>query len=77
MVSISYGFRVGKSTTTDIIRETVEAISTVLKPKVLKIPDEQTWRDISVGFNERWNFPHCCGAIDGKHVSIIVSYFYI
>ncbi|XP_038056501.1 protein ALP1-like [Patiria miniata] len=31
-------------------------------------PDE--WRKISKGFEERWNFPNCCGAIDGKHVVI-------
>ncbi|CAH2018098.1 unnamed protein product [Acanthoscelides obtectus] len=26
--------------------------------------------DIQVGFHHRWNFPGCCGAIDGKHVVI-------
>lgn len=75
MVSLSYSFRVGKSTTTEIIRDTVEAIVAVLSPKVLKIPNEDDWKNISDGFNERWNFPHCCGAIDGKHVSIIVRIF--
>nr|CAH7719028.1 unnamed protein product [Callosobruchus chinensis] len=32
---------------------------------------EQDWRNISQSFEELWNFPHCLGAIDGKHVSII------
>lgn len=26
------------------------------------------WLDISRKFEEQWNFPHCLGAIDGKHV---------
>lgn len=72
MVSLSYSFRVGKSTTTEIICSTLEAIVAVLSPKVLKIPNEEDWKNISDGYNKRWNFPHCCGAIDGKHVSIIV-----
>ena len=28
------------------------------------------WSCIEVGFNMRWNFPKCIGAIDGKHVVI-------
>ena len=28
------------------------------------------WLEIAKGFQERWNFPHVCGAIDGKHVGI-------
>lgn len=31
---------------------------------------EQEWKFISKQFEERWNFPHCLGAIDGKHVEI-------
>ena len=31
-------------------------------------PDE--WRRITDKFGLRWNFHHCCGAIDGKHISI-------
>ena len=28
------------------------------------------WEKIVNGFNNRWNFPHCIGAIDGKHITI-------
>lgn len=30
----------------------------------------EEWQDIQVGFHSRWNFPSCCGAIDGKHITI-------
>lgn len=31
---------------------------------------EAGWKDIMSGFSTRWNFPRCCGSIDGKHVQI-------
>lgn len=39
------------------------------------------WKNISTEFNNRWNFPNCIGAIDGKHIAITPppesgSYFY-
>lgn len=33
--------------------------------------DESVWCDIANGFMTRSNFPHCVGAIDGKHVRLI------
>lgn len=30
----------------------------------------EEWNTTINGFNEKWNFPSCCGAIDGKHVLI-------
>ena len=31
---------------------------------------EEEWKGISEQFKCIWNFPHCIGAIDGKHVVI-------
>uniref|UniRef100_A0A1B6E0R6 DDE Tnp4 domain-containing protein n=1 Tax=Clastoptera arizonana TaxID=38151 RepID=A0A1B6E0R6_9HEMI len=42
---------------------------------------KEDWLEIAAGFENKWQFPHCLGAIDGKHVRIIPpkgsgSYFY-
>ena len=71
--SISYAFRVGKSTTSAVIKETINALWSLLKEKVLPAPNRDTWLESSHGFNQRWNFPNCIGAIDGKHIRIQVS----
>lgn len=31
---------------------------------------ENEWTDISKEFEVTWNFPHCVGCVDGKHVVI-------
>ncbi|KYN23210.1 hypothetical protein ALC57_04376 [Trachymyrmex cornetzi] len=67
MVSLSYQFRIGKSTVSKIILETTTAIWNVLQPIVLKQPTEHDWKRIAKEFNDKWNFVNCIGAIDGKH----------
>ncbi|XP_025163500.1 protein ALP1-like, partial [Harpegnathos saltator] len=70
MISLHYLYRVGKSTVPRIIVETTKALWQVLQPQVLPPPSVETWSKIAEDFENKWNFPNCVGAIDGKHVTI-------
>ena len=68
--TLSARFRVGVSTVHNIIVETCSAIWDILQPKVMPEPTRQDWIRIEQEFAERWNFPNCCGSLDGKHIMI-------
>ncbi|KAK5648040.1 hypothetical protein RI129_002932 [Pyrocoelia pectoralis] len=70
MTSISYNFRVGKQTVSTIIRDTCEAIWYSLKDKVFPLPTTENWKKIAKEFEDKWNFKHCIGALDGKHITM-------
>lgn len=70
MTSISYLFRIGVSTVSEIISETTDALWKVLVPICVAPPSEDKWMQIATNFGIKWNFPNCIGAIDGKHVII-------
>lgn len=66
--SIAFSFRLGHSTVTKIVEETSEALWKSLS-NYIKAPSTQNeWLKIASDFWELWNFPMCCGAIDGKHI---------
>ena len=33
---------------------------------------EEEWKEVVQGFSNKWNFHHCCGCIDDKHVTMQV-----
>lgn len=41
-----------------------------MQPTYLPEPTLQTWESVASRFEQRWQFPHCVGALDGKHVVI-------
>lgn len=74
MSSIAFAFRIGHSTASVIIADTCECLWNVLQNEMF-VPSEDGWKDIAKEFYTRWNFPHCIGAIDGKHVVVQVNIF--
>ncbi|XP_071574589.1 uncharacterized protein [Temnothorax nylanderi] len=70
MASIAYAFRIGISTVSKIISETCEVLWNTLHESVFPEINEENWLKIANDFETKWNFPHCIGAIDGKHVVI-------
>lgn len=67
---LSFTFRMGATTVSAIVRETVKAIWDVLQPIHMKSPTENAFKLIAKDFFDKWNFPNCIGAIDGKHIRI-------
>ena len=71
MQTVSFSYRVGHTTVAKIIHKTCTAIWDALMPVYLTAPStEKAWKKISDDVFSLWNFPHCIGAIDGKHVVI-------
>ena len=56
--SLKYQSRISRKAVSYIIDEFCKVIVTVLSGTYLKFPS----------FKEKWNFPHCIGAVYGKHI---------
>jgi DDE superfamily endonuclease len=59
----------GKSSCSNIILEVCEAIWQGLADYI-KQPNQEEFKEIAERFFVRWNFPHCIGAVDGKHIKL-------
>lgn len=67
---LSFSFRMGVSTVSNIVKETVEALWEVLQPIHMPVPTVKHFENIARDFEVMWNYPNCIGCIDGKHVRI-------
>ncbi|XP_064464983.1 uncharacterized protein LOC135376409 [Ornithodoros turicata] len=67
---IAMAYRVGIETSREAVHLTCVALWNRLKDLHMMPPKESQWRSIAGGFSERWNFPNCTGAVDGKHIRI-------
>lgn len=67
---MSMSYRISPSAIGKILRETMTALCTSLEPDYLSPPTKERWIEIEKEFDDKWNFPNCCGAIDGKHIRI-------
>jgi len=54
-----------------LVREVCTALYEEFRREAFPLPSTPAqWKEVARGFSERWNFHHCLGAIDGKHVMI-------
>ncbi|XP_049764668.1 uncharacterized protein LOC126093298 [Schistocerca cancellata] len=66
---LAYSTRIANNTLSRMIPETLMAIASVLGDNAIQCPrDPAEWKVIEDGFHSLWQFPHCIGALDGKHV---------
>lgn len=68
---LHYSYRLGISTVSKIVREVCRSIWSVMRLECIPVPTKQDWETISENFEKRANFPHCLGAVDGKHIRIV------
>ena len=68
--SIASSYRISPSVVSRAINEVCAAIWEKLSEiGFLRAPHNPTyWKQISSEFDQKWNFPHALGAIDGKHI---------
>ena len=65
-------FKISRMSISSIIMETCNAIYNSFKDEYLKLPQTaEEWKDLAKKTEERWQFPNCIGAADGKHIPIL------
>ena len=70
--SLSFNFRIGRSTVCEILNEVPKEIWNAISPKSMAVPKTHSeWKKLADDFWCLPNFPWCLGAIDGKHCAII------
>ncbi|KAM4526269.1 uncharacterized protein V3H82_000654 isoform 2-T2 [Fundulus diaphanus] len=68
--SLAFSYRLGHSTVSNSVHMVCAAIEKVTMGQLLPTPTEDMWEEVAKGFWEKWSFPNCLGAIDGKHILI-------
>ncbi|XP_054706579.1 uncharacterized protein LOC129216389 [Uloborus diversus] len=69
--SLAFGYRIKHSWISHIVREVLQAIVLKLMPIFLPEPSQELLEDSAAKYHRNWNFPNCCGAIDGKHMRVV------
>ncbi|CAH2013705.1 unnamed protein product [Acanthoscelides obtectus] len=68
--SLHYLFKISPQVISLIVSEVCKALCEALRSFVKMPQNDQGWLVVARGFETKWQFPHCLGAIDGKHIKI-------
>ncbi|GAB1862242.1 Nuclease harbi1-like protein [Camponotus japonicus] len=67
---LSYAVRIAPNTLSVVVFNTLKAIVFELQNECIKCPNsKEEWAEIEAEFRILWQFPHCIGALDGKHIN--------
>ena len=66
--TVAHLFGVARSTVCEIVQETCGAIVNNLMPTYIKFPQGDALKAVVEGFDRKWRFPQCVGAVDGSHI---------
>ena len=61
-----FSYRIGISTASKIV-----SIWSIMRPECIPNPTKEQWELTALELERRVNFPHCLGAVDGKHIRVI------
>lgn len=70
-MALKQEFTLGRSTVSNIVKETCEVIWTILQPQKMPEQNSQQWIDISNKYYQKAQFTNCVGAVDGKHIRCV------
>ncbi|KZC07945.1 Putative nuclease HARBI1, partial [Dufourea novaeangliae] len=66
---LSFSTRIAPNTVSQIVDTTIQAIIEILEHKVMVFPSiPEHWKLIANKFQLTWQFSHCIGSIDSKHI---------
>ena len=70
-MDMQYAWRVPQNTICFAVKEVCQAIVEEYKDELMTCPTSlDGWRKIAGDIYSKWNFPHCLGALNGKHVAM-------
>ena len=72
-IELEKDYRISPATVGRVVIETCKANwDVIIERGYQNVPNSnEEWKEIARDFEAQWNFPHCIGAIDGKHIMMI------
>ncbi|KAG8224494.1 hypothetical protein J437_LFUL003217 [Ladona fulva] len=67
---LHYSYRLGISIISKIVKDLCKCIWSLYRD-CIPVPTKAQWESIAQNFERKANFPHCIGAVDGKHIRIV------
>lgn len=53
-----------------VVNEIATVLWDTMQPMYLPQSTAEMWKSVALKFEQQWQFPHCIGVLEGKHVLI-------